>query len=156
MAKKKTSKNKNRVDKPWGYYEDFYRGDEVVFKRIVVDPDENISYQVHKERDEFWYIAEGSAALIIKNEVADVINAEERSYGMNGFYIKRMWPHGIKNVGTKPLVIYEMQFGKPDEDDIVRLKDKYGRADKVEETELENVTIVDNTKETNDGRKTEE
>ena len=49
-----------------------------------------------------------------------------------------------------------MQFGKPDEDDIVRLKDKYGRADKVEETELENVTIVDNTKETNDGRKTEE
>ena len=75
---------------------------------------------------------------------------------MNGFYIKRMGPHGIKNVGTKPLVIYEMQFGKPDEDDIVRLKDKYGRADKVEETELENVTIVDNTKETNDGRKTEE
>ena len=49
-----------------------------------------------------------------------------------------------------------MQFGKPNEDDIVRLQDKYGRADKIEESELENVNIVDNTKDTNDGRKTEE
>jgi len=156
MAKKKTSKNKNRVDKPWGYYEDFYRDEDVVLKRIVVNPDENLSYQIHRERDEFWFVAQGSAAIIIKDQISDVINAKEVNHAMRGFYIKQLWPHGVKNVGKEPLIIYEMQFGSPREEDILRLKDKYGREDELPESNIEGVELTDNTKDTNDGRKTEE
>ena len=67
-----------KVDKPWGYYEDYFRGDKAVFKKIVINPDEAISYQLHRGRDEFWYIASGSAALVIEDETNDIINAEKQ------------------------------------------------------------------------------
>ena len=41
--------------------------------------------------------------------------------------IKPLEKHMVKNIGTNPLVIYETQVGECDEDDIVRLSDKYGR-----------------------------
>lgn len=132
-----------KVDKPWGYYKDYFRGDKAVFKKIVINPDEAISYQLHRGRDEFWYIASGSAALVIEDETNDIINAEDKPYGMCGVYIKHGWKHGVKNTGKTPLVIYEMQFGHPDEKDIFRLQDKYGREDEVEEEG--NIEIKDNT-----------
>ena len=45
--------------KPWGGYTDIFRSDEVVFKKIVISPGEEISYQQHEKRSEFWYVAEG-------------------------------------------------------------------------------------------------
>jgi len=33
----------------------------------------------------------------------------------------------VKNIGVEPLVIYETQVGQCEEDDIIRLSDKYGR-----------------------------
>ena len=154
MAKKKVTKkkNKNRVEKPWGYYEDFYRGDQVVFKRIVVNPDESLSYQIHKKRDEFWFVAEGSAAIVIKDKVLDVIDATTVNYGLRGLYIQKLWPHAVKNVGSDLLVIYEMQFGQPTEEDIFRLEDKYGRKDSVDKEDIEEVSITDNTKDGNDAK----
>ncbi len=43
-----------RVDKPWGYYIDYYRDGAVVFKKIVIFPGQAISYQVHQQRSEVW------------------------------------------------------------------------------------------------------
>ena len=48
--------SEDRVDKPWGHYADIFRSDEVVFKKIVISPGEEISYQRHQKRGEFWYI----------------------------------------------------------------------------------------------------
>ena len=145
MKKTKKKSNLYRVEKPWGYYEDYFRNDKVVFKKIVVNPGENISYQIHNNRDEFWYIASGSGAFVIEDQTNDIIKAEDYPYGMTSYYIKHGWKHGIKNTGKDPLIIYEMQFGKPDEEDIFRLQDKYGREDEATEEEIENVEIQDNT-----------
>lgn len=106
--------------KPWGYYVDIHRADDVVFKQIVVDPGEELSYQSHEKRDEFWFIKSGVGLLIM-----DAIEIEV-SAGQS-FPIYRKNKHMIKNISEMDLEIYEMQCGVCDENDIVRYSDKYGR-----------------------------
>jgi mannose-6-phosphate isomerase-like protein (cupin superfamily) len=107
--------------KPWGYYVDIHRTDDVVFKQIVVDPGEELSYQSHEKRDEFWFIKSGVGLLIM-----DAIEIEV-SAGQS-FPIYRKNKHMIKNISEMDLEIYEMQCGVCDENDIVRYSDKYGRS----------------------------
>jgi mannose-6-phosphate isomerase len=106
--------------KPWGYYEDLFRSKEVVFKKIVVTPNEEISYQQHHKRCEFWYVTEGVGLLKYNKtnwKVSPGFTVE----------IKKNDIHQIINTGDNDLVIFEMQYGICLEDDIVRIEDKYGR-----------------------------
>ena len=112
--------------KPWGYYDDHYREDDVVFKTIVVNPGEALSLQKHKNRAEFWFVRSGIGIF------EDGIN----QYDLDIYRVKQgstchipvgRW-HRIENNGKVPLVIVEMQCGICDEDDIERAEDRYGRA----------------------------
>ena len=112
----------NEVDKPWGKYVDYFRSDEVVFKKLFVLPDKRLSYQYHSQRDEFWYVTEG-VGLLIKDGLSRKLLP--RDY----ILIESYENHTIECISDEPLVIYEMQVGSPSEDDIVRIEDKYGRKD---------------------------
>jgi mannose-6-phosphate isomerase-like protein (cupin superfamily) len=109
-----------KVDKPWGCYIDYFRSSQVVFKKLVVLPKQRLSYQYHNNRSEFWYVEAGQGVLTLND---DKITLEEGSFVL----IKREEKHMIECVSDEALVIYEMQCGECDEDDIVRLEDKYGR-----------------------------
>lgn len=112
----------NRVEKPWGYYEDYYREDHCVFKKIVVNPGERLSYQYHLMRGEFWFVHEGTGVITVEGD---------NQYIKPGFFITILpqIDHRVHNTGQSPLVIYEMQFGRCYEDDILRLQDDYKRND---------------------------
>ena len=110
----------NKVDKPWGCYIDYYRNSRVVFKKIMVLPNEKLSYQLHKKRHEFWYIVSGDGELTLQG---DKIKMGPGDY----VFIEKEEEHMIECVSDEVLVIYEMQIGSPSEDDIVRLEDIYGR-----------------------------
>ena len=109
------------VKKPWGEYIDYLRNDRVVFKKITIRSGEEISYQIHHKRSEFWYVVEGTGIMRWNN----LDNWKVRP----GFTveIRKNDAHQIINTGDVDLVIYEMQFGQCSEDDIVRLEDKYDR-----------------------------
>ena len=111
---------KKRVAKPWGCYVDYFRNSNVAFKKIMVLPGEKLSYQYHNDRDEFWYIESGNGLLTLD---------EDETFMRPGSYIliKMGEKHTIECGDDEVLVIYEMQTGKPSEDDIVRLEDKYDR-----------------------------
>ena len=51
------------VKKPWGSYEDYYRDDLCVFKKIIVSPGQALSYQYHDNRHEVWFVAKGIATV---------------------------------------------------------------------------------------------
>lgn len=110
----------DRVYKPWGYYEDLYRSAEVTLKKLMIKSGEEISYQLHQERAEMWYIVSGEGKFV-KNGVnrlvfpGDIVTVEVGA------------KHQIVNVGDKPVIIHEMQCGNCREDDIERIEDKYGR-----------------------------
>tara|TARA_B100000214_G_scaffold199851_1_gene144720 strand:+ start:135 stop:485 length:351 start_codon:yes stop_codon:yes gene_type:complete len=112
------------VDKPWGHYTDIYRPDDkkVVFKKIVVDAGEQLSMQYHKGRTEFWYVTSGKG-LITTDNPASSLYVKEGDY----IVIKPLERHMVENIGEEPLEIFEMQAGVCEEDDIIRLSDKYGR-----------------------------
>ena len=110
------------VSKPWGQYTDIYRSDNVVFKRIDIAPGEEVSYQYHHGRDEFWYISSGHGALVINDDQREVLAGD-------CVIIRKEVKHQIKNTGKFMLTFFEMQCGDCREDDIVRLSDKYGRQD---------------------------
>jgi mannose-6-phosphate isomerase-like protein (cupin superfamily) len=109
------------VTKPWGYYEDIVRDENFVFKKIVVHPKHQLSYQVHAHRDETWciksgvgcFVRNGCPQLVLETSVIHICAGEK---------------HMVKNTGEVDLVIYEFQYGGPcSEDDIIRLDDIYGR-----------------------------
>ena len=114
--------DKDKVGKPWGSYVDYYRNSRVVFKKIVVLPNEKLSYQFHLYRHEFWYVVSGHGELTLQG---DKIKMGPGDY----VFIEKEEEHMIECVSDEELIIYEMQIGRPSEDDIVRLEDKYGRTE---------------------------
>ena len=110
-----------RVFRPWGSYETLAMDSRFQVKRITVNPGAQLSLQMHYHRAEHWVVVSGTA---------EITNGETtRLYTENqSTYIPLGTVHRLKNPGTIPLVIIEIQSGSYlGEDDIVRLDDIYGR-----------------------------
>lgn len=106
-------------ERPWGKFEQFCHNEEVTVKIITVKPNSKLSLQYHNHRDEFWKILNGSGKIVLGDEEFKVIVGEE-------FFIPRKTNHRIITIEDN-LEIMEISFGKFDEQDIVRLDDKYER-----------------------------
>ncbi len=110
-----------KVYKPWGYYEVFDSGDRFLTKRITVFPGAVLSLQKHLKRAEHWIVARG-IAMVTCGEKEFLLKEDEYAY------IPVKTAHRLKNPGTVNLELIEIQTGEnPDEKDIIRIKDKYGR-----------------------------
>lgn len=110
-----------RVGKPWGSYDTLDRGERFQVKRITVNPHGQLSLQVHNQRAEHWIVVRGRARVTRGDEVF-VLRVNESTYLPAGV------PHRLENPDDEPLELIEVQTGSYfGEDDIVRLKDAYGR-----------------------------
>lgn len=109
------------VYRPWGSYECLVQGPRFQVKRITVNPGAQLSLQMHYHRAEHWVVVSGTAEITNGDSV--------RLYTENqSTYIPLGTVHRLKNPGTIPLVIIEIQSGSYlGEDDILRLEDVYGR-----------------------------
>ncbi len=88
-------------------------------KLLQVNPGETLSLQFHHNRDEFWHVISGDGFATI-DEARIPIGAN------SDCYIPRGMKHRLES-GTSPLIIVELAFGEFDENDIIRLEDRYGR-----------------------------
>ncbi len=109
-------------DRPWGSYYVLYDGEECKVKKIVINPGQQISYQYHHKRNERWSVISGSGIVTLNDEDTSV-NPED------SVYIPAMTKHMIRNPSEEdPIIFIEVQTGTYfGEDDIVRLRDSYGR-----------------------------
>ena len=81
-----------------------------------------LSLQVHLHRAEHWVVVKGTARVALGDK--EMLLSENEST-----YIPIGTAHRLENPGKVPLSIIEVQSGcYLGEDDIVRLKDNYGRA----------------------------
>lgn len=113
------------VYRPWGNYETLALSERFQVKRIVVKPGEENSLQYHYHRAEHWIVVSGTAEVTTGDTKKLLVENES-------VYIPLGSKHRIRNPGTIPLVFIEVQVGSyVGEDDIVRIEDAYGRADKV-------------------------
>jgi mannose-1-phosphate guanylyltransferase/mannose-6-phosphate isomerase len=110
-----------RVVRPWGSYEGIDRGDRFQVKRIIVNPGQQLSLQMHHHRAEHWVVVNGTA--LVTNGDKDILLTENQST-----YIPLGVTHRLLNPGKIPLELIEVQSGAYlGEDDIVRFEDTYGR-----------------------------
>jgi mannose-1-phosphate guanylyltransferase/mannose-6-phosphate isomerase len=112
-----------RVYRPWGSYESLVTADRFQVKRIVVNPGQTLSLQMHHHRAEHWIVVHGTAEVTCEERV--FMLAEDEST-----YIPLGHKHRLSNPGRIPLELIEVQSGAYlGEDDIVRYEDVYGRSE---------------------------
>ena len=113
--------------RPWGSYTVLEEGERYKIKRIVVNPGERLSLQMHYHRSEHWVVVRGAAKVTIGDK--DIHIHENESA-----YVPKSTLHRLENPGRVPLEIIEVQNGEyVGEDDIVRVDDVYGRTKKVKD-----------------------
>lgn len=109
------------VQRPWGTYESIARGEHYQSKRIIINPGEALSLQLHHHRSEHWTIVDGAAEIT----VGDKVFTCQRN---DSVYIPVETVHRLINRTDSPVVLIEVQCGDYlGEDDIVRLADVYSR-----------------------------
>lgn len=84
-----------------------------------MNPGESISLQYHNSRSEFWVILKG-------NGFVTVGDTRTKAHEGDRFHIDAEENHRAEG-GSEPLVFLEISTGHFDENDIVRVEDKYGR-----------------------------
>jgi len=109
------------VKRPWGSYTILETGEGFKVKLVEVKPKHSLSLQLHKKRSEHWVVVEG-IAKIVRGKKTEIYNANESTY------IPVNCIHRLTNPTAQALKIIEVQAGKYlEEDDIIRLKDDFGR-----------------------------
>jgi mannose-1-phosphate guanylyltransferase/mannose-6-phosphate isomerase len=110
--------------RPWGSYTILSEGEGYKVKKIIINPGQSLSLQMHYHRSEHWTVISGTGKLTLDDKT--VIFKENEST-----YIPIGTKHRLSNPGKLPLSIIEVQNGKYlGEDDIVRFTDIYGRVKK--------------------------
>ena len=109
------------IDKPWGSYRTFEKGEGYLLKRITVLPDEILSLQAHKHRAEHWFVVEGEATIECDGKTKTVEQYES-------FFIPLGSKHRLSNLSSNILKVVEVQIGDTlSEEDIIRYEDRYQR-----------------------------
>ncbi len=111
----------DREERPWGEWQVLDEGDGFKVKRIVVQPQQRLSYQTHAHRAEHWVVVTGKATCVVDGVTRLVGPTESVDVAVGQ-------AHRICNLEDEVLVIVEVQTGSyTGEDDIVRLDDDYDR-----------------------------
>ena len=110
-----------KEDRPWGNFENLLEEKNYKLKKLIIFPKQQISFQFHKFRQEKWFVVKGRGYVHIGDKKFE---CKKGSF----FEIFKEQTHSIENTGKLNLEIIEFQFGeKVLEEDIVRIKDIYGR-----------------------------
>lgn len=107
--------------RPWGTYEVLLDAENVKVKRIIVNPNQRLSYQYHHKRQEHWTVVEGELTIILNEYDYLRLPGEFIHIPLGAHH--RAW-----NKADLPVTFIEVQSGTYfGEDDIVRLEDDYSR-----------------------------
>jgi mannose-1-phosphate guanylyltransferase/mannose-6-phosphate isomerase len=112
------------VMRPWGAFTVLQEGPGFKIKRIEVKPGAALSLQTHAQRSEHWIVVSGTAR-VTNGERVYAVGVNESTFIPLGSR------HRLENPGSDPLLVIEVQCGEyVEEDDIVRIDDRYGRGDR--------------------------
>ena len=107
----------------WGSSTVLGGGPGYKMKKIIVNPGQTLSLQMHYHRSEHWIVTGGTARVMLGDEVKMVHENES-------IFIPMSTKHRLENPGRIVLEVIEVQNGKYlEEDDIVRFDDDDGEFD---------------------------
>ena len=110
-----------RVDKPWGHELIWARTDRYVGKILHIEPGHALSLQYHNKKDESIYVLAGE--IILRLQQGDTL-IERRLVRGEALHLAPKLIHQFEAVVATDL----LEASTPEIDDVVRLRDRYGRA----------------------------
>ena len=103
---------KPKTTRAWGYYRVLHEvGSQTKLKELTVNPKTCLSMQRHDQRAEFWFVAEGEAAVYTLDNSSDhdlVGHFAVHDY----IWIKKNQWHMLCNETDQPLKLIEIQYGE--------------------------------------------
>jgi mannose-6-phosphate isomerase-like protein (cupin superfamily) len=114
-----------RLDKPWGHELIWALTDVYCGKLLFVKAGESLSLQFHKEKDESWLVHSGRAEIEMAEPGKKLPALEVVGPGA-AFRIRPGTVHRVKALEDTTII----EVSTPQLEDVVRLDDRYGRADK--------------------------
>jgi mannose-6-phosphate isomerase len=105
--------------RPWGSFRRYAYNEKCTVKILTVSPNQRLSKQTHKHRDELWIIIDEGLQVELDNRVWNPRKGEEIVISRNTF-------HRLSSLSATGRVV-EISFGEFDEKDIIRSDDIYGR-----------------------------
>jgi mannose-6-phosphate isomerase len=109
-----------RVEKPWGYELIWARTDRYVGKLLHVEAGHVLSLQYHERKDESIYVLAGE--IVLRLQQGETLIERRLAQG-EAFHIQPKLVHQFEAVVTSDL----LEASTPEIDDVIRLKDRYGR-----------------------------
>ena len=108
------------VNKPWGYERIWARTDRYVGKVLHINAGEELSLQYHNKKDETVHLLSGELVYRVKlrEELEDVKLKTGESFRITPGTVHQMLAVTDCDV---------LEVSTPEIDDVVRLKDRYGR-----------------------------
>ena len=107
-------------ERPWGAFVEFSKNTPSTVKLLTVNAGEALSLQKHTKRSEFWRVISGTGFITVGKDRTPAKPEME-------YFISEGTEHRIEG-GVEPLVVLEISFGTFEDDDIIRLEDRYGRS----------------------------
>jgi mannose-6-phosphate isomerase len=109
--------------RPWGGFVKFVDNQSCTVKILQIKNGESLSLQVHKLREEFWYVVSGKILVTrgksLKSLKKKVVKAGEY------ITIPKKFLHRAEGLGFSNIL--EISTGKFKEKDEIIIEDKYGR-----------------------------
>jgi len=105
--------------RPWGNFVEFVKNQPCTVKILTVKKGEVFSLQYHEQRDESWRILSGKGLITIGEDTKEIIIGED-------YFVPRKSLHRIEST-DEDVIVLEIAYGSFDENDIVRVEDKYNR-----------------------------
>ena len=111
-----------RVQKPWGWELIWAVADAYVGKILFVKAGESLSLQIHRQKDESWFIESGRARLELGEAGQEALDEEVVTAGAC-FHFLPGTVHRVTALEDTTI----LEVSTPQLDDVVRLEDRYGR-----------------------------
>ncbi|MFA6177372.1 MAG: phosphomannose isomerase type II C-terminal cupin domain [Candidatus Paceibacterota bacterium] len=108
------------VERCWGKFEQFTKSETTTVKIISINPNSTLSLQYHNHRAEFWRVLSGHPLVTIGENVIRANPGDE-------FIVKIKQIHRLATEDDAVQILEIAYDNNFDEEDIVRLEDKYGR-----------------------------
>jgi cytidyltransferase-like protein len=103
---------KPKTQRTWGYYRVLHEvGPETKLKELTVAPKTCLSMQRHDQRQEFWFVAEGTATVYTLDEASTDTDVKCQLEVHEHTFIKCKEWHQLCNETDKPLKLIEIQYG---------------------------------------------
>jgi mannose-6-phosphate isomerase-like protein (cupin superfamily) len=117
-----------RIDKPWGWELVWAETEQYVGKLLFVRAGHSLSLQYHERKDESWLVQEGRATLELGelDGPLETLVLEKVEIGPGDAF--RYRPHTVHRVTALEDTLV-LEVSTPHLDDVVRLEDRYGRAE---------------------------